>query len=61
MQTFLSPEELSERYDIPVGSIYGWRLKGYGPAGMKIGRHVRYPLEAVEQWEAEQTDSPSAA
>ncbi len=53
---YLSPEQLAERYNVPVSSVYNWRTKGYGPVGLKIGRHVRYPVEAVEQWEAEQAD-----
>jgi excisionase family DNA binding protein len=58
--TFLSVAELAERWDVPESTIYGWRYKGTGPVGLKIGRHVRYPLAAVEAWEAEQRDQRPA-
>lgn len=54
MLMFLTPEELAERYNVPLATIYGWRTKSYGPPGIKVGRHVRYPLAAVERWELEQ-------
>ena len=50
---WLSPEEIAERYGVPLATIYGWRTKGYGPRGVKIGRHVRYPADEVERWEQE--------
>lgn len=58
---FLSPEDLAERYGIPVATVYQWRTKGYGPRGIKVGRHVRYPLAACEEWERRQADPTSAA
>lgn len=35
---------------IPVGTVYQWRHKGTGPAGMRVGRHVRYRRRDVEAW-----------
>ena len=42
--------ELSEMLGIPVETLYAWRHRGEGPAGYKIGRHVRYRRSAVEAW-----------
>ncbi len=47
---WMSPEELAELYGIPVGTIYQWRTKGYGPKGARIGRHVRYERAEVDAW-----------
>jgi len=42
--------EVSDLLGIPVSTLYGWRHRGEGPAGYRIGRHVRYRREAVEAW-----------
>ncbi|HET9872269.1 MAG TPA: helix-turn-helix domain-containing protein [Propionibacteriaceae bacterium] len=48
--------EVSELLSIPVTTLYAWRHRGEGPAGYRIGRHVRYRLSAVEAWLEEQAD-----
>jgi len=53
---YLTPEQLAERYGVPLATVYNWRTKAYGPRGIKIGRHVRYALGEVERWEREQMD-----
>jgi excisionase family DNA binding protein len=42
--------ELSELLGVPVGTLYAWRYRGEGPAGYRIGRHVRYRRVEVEAW-----------
>lgn len=58
---YLSPEALAQRYNVPLSTIYQWRTKGYGPKGVKIGRHVRYPLAECESWERSLLTGPSSA
>ncbi|MFN8019840.1 MAG: helix-turn-helix domain-containing protein [Acidimicrobiales bacterium] len=53
MADFFSPDELAEYLGVPVSSIYGWRHKGTGPAGIRVGRHVRYRAPA-STWITEQ-------
>ena len=53
---FISPHDLSEWLGIPVGTVYQWRYKNYGPSGYKIGRHVRYRRNEVENWFEQQRD-----
>ncbi len=48
--------ELSEMLGIPVNTLYGWRCRGEGPPGYRIGRHIRYRRAAVETWLETQTD-----
>lgn len=46
----LTPTELAEWLRVPLATVYQWRYKGEGPAGMKVGRHVRYRRSTVEDW-----------
>ena len=48
--------ELSEMLGIPVNTLYGWRCRGEGPPGYRIGRYVRFRRTAVETWLERQTD-----
>ncbi len=52
MQTtdLLTFSDLSALLKVPVQTLYGWRSRGEGPPGMKVGRHVRYRRDAVEAW-----------
>jgi excisionase family DNA binding protein len=48
--------ELSAMLGVPVDTLYGWRHRGEGPTGYRIGRHVRYRRSSVEAWLEEQAD-----
>lgn len=50
---FLTPDELVNRWHgtIGKGTLANWRAKKRGPAYVKIGGRVLYPLEQVEAWE----------
>jgi len=48
--------ELSAYLGVPVSTLYVWRTHGEGPRGIKVGRHVRYRPEDVEQWLEQRTD-----
>ena len=48
--------ELSAMLGVPIDTLYGWRHRGVGPAGYRIGRHVRYRRATVEAWLARQAD-----
>ena len=39
---------------IPVRTLYHWRVKGKGPVGTRIGKHIRYVPEDVKTWFSEQ-------
>lgn len=53
-RTFLTPDELVERWSGAVtrGTLANWRSQGEGPAFVKFGNRVRYPMVKVEAWEA---------
>ncbi len=46
----LSVEELADFLQVPVQTIYGWRKKGEGPRGLRIGRHLRFVYTDVLSW-----------
>ena len=45
-----SVEDLSEFLQVPVKTLYQWRLRGYGPKGRRIGKYVRYKESDVVDW-----------
>lgn len=55
----VTPTELATELGIPVKTLAEWRSRGLGPAYVKVGRHVRYRREAIDDWEAKQTRQPA--
>lgn len=45
-----TPAELADFLQIPVKSLYQWRYQGRGPRAHRVGRHLRYRWEDVEDW-----------
>lgn len=60
---FLTPQQLSDRYhnQITVGTLSIWRYYGKGPAYIKLGRNVIYPLDKVVEWEEANTRTHTKA
>lgn len=52
-QTYLTPEEVTERYrgTISVGTLRNWRSMRIGPAFVKVGKSVLYPVVELETWD----------
>ena len=50
LDELLSPQDLASYLDVPLTTVYGWRHRGLGPAGFRVGRHVRYRRTDVEEW-----------
>lgn len=50
---FLTAEEVSERYrgSISLGTLRNWRAKRIGPAYVKLGKAVLYPIEELDSWD----------
>jgi len=46
----MSIEELSEYLNVPVRTLYDWRLAGKGPCAVHIGRQIRYFVTDVLEW-----------
>lgn len=41
-ERLMSIVEPSEMLGIPIETLYGWRHRGEGPVGYRVGRHLRY-------------------
>jgi excisionase family DNA binding protein len=52
-QRLWTVQDVAEYLGVPVGTLYDWRCKGYGPRGKRVGRYVRYEEDAVREWFAE--------
>ncbi len=48
---FLTPDQLSELLQVPVGVLAQWRCRGEGPKFIKLGgKHVRYSKQALDEY-----------
>jgi predicted site-specific integrase-resolvase len=56
----LKQSELAERWNMSPRTLERWRWLGQGPRSVKIGGRVRYPVDAVEAFEAEQRRAHTA-
>ena len=51
---WISRQELAERYGLHVKTPAEWASKGTGPRYARFGRHVRYRMSDVVDWERKQ-------
>jgi predicted DNA-binding transcriptional regulator AlpA len=52
-ERWLCRQELAQRYGLPTKTIAQWASKGTGPPYARMGRHVRYRLSDLIEWETE--------
>lgn len=57
---WLTRKQLGERLAIPPKTLAEWASKGIGPRYARFGRHVRYLLRDVLEWEAGRRVDPGA-
>ena len=50
----MTSKEVAEYLKISESLLNGYRADGTGPVYLKLGRLVRYRLEDIERWLAEQ-------
>jgi hypothetical protein len=48
---FLSSAELAKRWNLHVVTLANWRVQKRGPAFVKLGAKVLYPLDGVLKYE----------
>jgi excisionase family DNA binding protein len=51
-------KEVAAYLGVPVQTVYQWRTTRYGPAGVRVGRYVRYRPEDVRAWVAALVKAP---
>ncbi len=57
---WLTRKQLAERLGIPPKTLAEWASKGIGPRYARFGRHVRYLLRDVLEWETGRRVVPRA-
>lgn len=50
----LNEREAAAELGISFRTLQQWRVRGIGPAFLKLGRSVRYDADALEDWLAKQ-------
>lgn len=60
-ERWLTRGELADRLGLPVKTLARWASKGTGPLYARMGRHVRYRLSDVLEWEAAQVEDRRGA
>jgi excisionase family DNA binding protein len=53
----LTTQQVAEKLQVPRATIYGWRTRGEGPVGFRVGRHIRFRPEDVDAWIEQQRAS----
>jgi excisionase family DNA binding protein len=57
-QKYYTPHEMAELIGITVGTLATWRMTGrYNLPYIKVGRRVRYEVQAVQSWLDSRTHS----
>lgn len=56
LEPLLSIAELSEYLDVPVKTLYDWRIAGRGPRAIHVGRQLRFFVSDVHDWLTEQRE-----
>ena len=49
-ERLMSSRELADHVGVPLATIYQWRVKGTGPHGFMVGKHLRYRVSDVNSW-----------
>lgn len=46
-------DEVAAYLGVPKQTVYCWRTSGYGPAGFRVGKHLRWRASTVISWTLE--------
>jgi predicted DNA-binding transcriptional regulator AlpA len=61
IQRLLNERELAAQLNISVRTLQNWRLKGNGPAFIRLGSAIRYDPAVVDGWKAANSRRNTAA
>jgi len=54
MEQLLITQEVAELLQISEQTLHQWRYRNTGPKSIRVGRHVRYRTNDLEDWLDEQ-------
>lgn len=43
-------QDVADYLQVPVQTLYSWRMQGRGPRARRIGKYLRYRAEDVTAW-----------
>ena len=46
-------DQVARYLGVPKQTVYCWRTSGYGPAGFRVGKHLRWRASTVIAWTVE--------
>jgi hypothetical protein len=52
-RAYLTEKHLAKRWGISIDTLQRWRWRKVGPSYIKIGRHIRYSLKNIRDFEKE--------
>lgn len=55
-EVLLSTDDLAARYQVSRATVHQWIYKGTAPRSLKIGKHRRFHMDDVLNWEEAQAD-----
>ena len=58
LDVLLRERELSTVLGVDRRTLHRWRIAGFGPTWVRVGRLIRYPRADLERWIAERTVTP---
>lgn len=58
---YLTTHEVATRYRTADATVRYWRMTGYGPKGVKVGRRVLYSVAECERFDQELAEKTGAA
>lgn len=61
MRRLLNERQASERLGLSYRTLQQWRVRGTGPAFLKLGHAVRYDADILDDWLSNQVHSSTSA
>lgn len=56
LEALWSTSDVAKALGVPLSTVYGWRHRGIGPRGIKVGRHIKFRQSDVALWVEKQAD-----
>lgn len=56
MEQLLTADEVAVLLQVPKATLYAWRYQSKGPPSLKVGRHLRYSIKALNHWLESRTE-----
>lgn len=59
MNAIMTTDEVAAYLNVPVTTLYQWRVTGAGPRAARVGRHLRFRRVDVDAWLDQRTTAQS--